>query len=127
MSRQGCGDVHVILPEWSKGVHSSCIVFALVGSSPTDDIETLHQWFSGKISRCQRGASGSIPGWCILFYYFLYGALLCRNVAGARWNWGHGGVRARLRTSSCAVGWKGGSLMGDTRPPAHTLTAWPSG
>ena len=28
----------VILPEWSKGVHSSCIVFALVGSSPTDDI-----------------------------------------------------------------------------------------
>ena len=26
------------MPEWSKGVHSSCIVFALVGSSPTDDI-----------------------------------------------------------------------------------------
>ena len=33
---QGVQDV--ILPEWSKGVHSSCIVFALVGSSPTDDI-----------------------------------------------------------------------------------------
>ena len=25
----------------------------------------LHQWFSGEISRCQRGASGSIPRWCI--------------------------------------------------------------
>jgi hypothetical protein len=23
-----------------------------------------HQWFSGKISRCHRGAPGSIPGWC---------------------------------------------------------------
>ena len=33
-----CRSCSVILPEWSKGVHSSCIVFALVGSSPTDDI-----------------------------------------------------------------------------------------
>jgi hypothetical protein len=23
-----------------------------------------HQWFSGKICRCHRGAPGSIPGWC---------------------------------------------------------------
>ena len=29
----------------------------------------VHQWFSGKISRCQRGAPGSIPGWCICFLH----------------------------------------------------------
>ncbi len=28
-----------------------------------------HRWFSGKISRCHRGAPGSIPGRCINFYF----------------------------------------------------------
>lgn len=27
------------LPEWSKGVHLRCTVFALVGSNPTSSIE----------------------------------------------------------------------------------------
>ena len=33
-------------------------------------------WFSGKISRCQRDAPGSIPGWRNLFIFF-YSKLNC--------------------------------------------------
>jgi hypothetical protein len=30
---------------------------------------TKYQWFNGKISACHAGAPGSIPGWCIPFYF----------------------------------------------------------
>ena len=35
-------------------------------------LSSSHQWFSGKISRCHRGAPGSIPGWCNMSVSFGY-------------------------------------------------------
>ena len=66
-----------------------------------------HQWFSGKISRCQRGAPGSIPGWCICFY-LLYFRLDCQLIpTKSLWT-----RMVDMMYEPTAALWRSGSVMG---------------